>query len=136
MGERSLRGTRLGALSYETDAGVELAPRQTVVFDCPNGHEVEVVMAAEAVPPAAWECRSCGAIARRRSAVDDDAKPARHQRTPWDMLLERRSMDDLETLLDERLTELRGLGGARRVAPRDHRKHLQAGETRPRRKSA
>jgi len=136
MGDRSLRGSRLGALSYETDAGVELAPRQTVVFDCPHGHDVEVVMAAEAVPPAAWECRSCGAIARRRSAVEDDSKATRHQRTPWDMLLERRTMDDLESLLDERLTELRGLGGARRVQPRDHRKNLQVGETRPRRKSA
>jgi hypothetical protein len=136
MGERSLRGSRLGALSYETDAGVELAPRQTVSFDCPNGHLVEVVLAAEATPPAAWECRSCGAIARRRSADAEDAQAARPQRTPWDMLLERRTVDDLETLLDERLTELRDLGGARRVQPRDHRKDLQPGEGRTRRKSA
>ena len=35
----------------------------------------------------------------------------RHQRTPWDMLLERRTMDDLESLLDERLTLLRDRGG-------------------------
>ena len=28
MSERALRGTRLGATSYETDRGIDLAPRQ------------------------------------------------------------------------------------------------------------
>ena len=36
-----------------------------------------------------------------------EAGTERHQRTHWDMLLERRSREDLEALLEERLTLLR-----------------------------
>ena len=36
MAERALRGSRLGAQSYETDLGVEMAPRQSVTYDCPR----------------------------------------------------------------------------------------------------
>ncbi|MCU0265287.1 MAG: RNA polymerase-binding protein RbpA [Actinomycetia bacterium] len=110
MGE-ALRGTRLGAVSYETDEGVELAPRQPVVYDCPHGHEVTVPFAAEADVPATWECRTCGAIALRRDGELPEAKAGRRPRTHWDMLLERRTVDDLEELLTERLTLLRGSGG-------------------------
>ena len=38
MAERALRGSRLGAQSYETDAGVEMAPRQSITYNCPDGH--------------------------------------------------------------------------------------------------
>ena len=36
MNSRSLRGTRLGSLSMETDEGVLAAPRQEAIYDCPN----------------------------------------------------------------------------------------------------
>ena len=35
VGERVLRGSRLGAVSYETDRGTEMAARQNVTYDCP-----------------------------------------------------------------------------------------------------
>ena len=38
---------------------------------------------------------------------EPEAKPVKHQRTHWDMLLERRSIPELEELLEERLTLLR-----------------------------
>ena len=38
MAERALRGTRLGATSYENDRNTDLAPRREVAFDCPKGH--------------------------------------------------------------------------------------------------
>ena len=60
MGERILRGSRLGAVSYETDRGTELAPRQSATYDCPNGHRFGVPFAAEADVPAVWECKVCG----------------------------------------------------------------------------
>ncbi|MGN6176665.1 MAG: RNA polymerase-binding protein RbpA, partial [Streptosporangiaceae bacterium] len=61
--ERALRGTRLGATSYENDRNTDLAPRQDVAFNCPNGHHFSVPFAAEAELPPTWECRGCGAIA-------------------------------------------------------------------------
>jgi hypothetical protein len=107
MSDRSLRGTRLGTASLESDRGVELAPRQDVSYDCPNGHTIVVPFAVEAEIPALWECR-CGAEALRTATERPDPKPGRPQRTHWDMLLERRTVAELEALLDERLVLLRG----------------------------
>ena len=45
MGERMLRGSRLGAVSYESDRNTELAPRQTREYLCANGHQFEVPFA-------------------------------------------------------------------------------------------
>jgi RNA polymerase-binding protein len=106
MNDRSLRGTRLGAASLESDTGVELAPRHAVTYDCPNGHTVRVPLSVEAEAPAVWECR-CGAEALRRDGDRPEAKATRPQRTHWDMLLERRTVAELEVLLDERLALLR-----------------------------
>ncbi len=118
----ALRGSRLGSVSYETDHGVELAPRQAVAYDCPHGHVVTVPFSTEADVPATWECRVCGAVALRRDGEREEPGQGRKARTHWDMLLERRSIDDLQELLDERLTLLRGSGGPARAAHPDHRK--------------
>ena len=134
MSERALRGSKLGATSYETDNGVELAPRHMFTYDCPNEHETVVPFADEAEPPLTWECRTCGVTARLRDGDEPQAKKSKPQRTHWDMLLERRSVDDLEVLLEERLETLRSLGGASKVQPIDHRSTL--GRDRDERKSA
>jgi RNA polymerase-binding protein len=110
MSERALRGTRLGATSYETDSGIDLAPRQDVEYSCPNGHRFEMPFALEADVPATWECRVCGAQALRVDGEAPEAKPGKPVRTHWDMLLERRSVADLEEVLAERLEVLRGGG--------------------------
>lgn len=106
MGERVLRGSRLGTTSYEIDRDTDLAPRQDIAFDCPHGHVTHVPMSAEAELPATWECRVCGAAALRRDGIAPEAKKGRVPRTHWDMLLERRSLDELEDVLAERLAEL------------------------------
>jgi hypothetical protein len=106
MGERVLRGSRLGSSSYETDRNTDLAPRQEVTYDCPRGHVVTVPMAAEADLPATWECKVCGGVGLLRDGTVPDAKKTKPQRTHWDMLLERRSLDDLEEVLQERLALL------------------------------
>jgi hypothetical protein len=65
----------------------------------------------EADIPPTWECR-CGASARLLNGESvPDAKPARPPRTHWDMLLERRSIPELEELLAERLALLRASRG-------------------------
>ncbi|GAA2520525.1 RNA polymerase-binding protein RbpA [Rarobacter incanus] len=110
MADRSLRGMSIGSKSMESDEGVDFAPRQEAIYDCPNGHTIVLPFAREAEIPAAWECR-CGAEAGLRdpslASAESDEKPQRPVRTHWDMLLERRSEDELKVLLDERLDLLR-----------------------------
>ena len=102
MSDRSMRGTRLGAQSLESDSGVQPAARQDVVYHCPNGHTVVVPLSVEAEVPALWECR-CGAMALRENHERPDEKPVKPARTHWDMLMERRTVEDLEAVLAERL---------------------------------
>ena len=107
MAERVLRGARLGAQSFEDERGVEMAPRQEIGYDCPRGHHFVIVMADDAVVPAEWECPRCGSVALQDDGVKPEAKPERPARTHWDMLRERRSIPELEEILNERLELLR-----------------------------
>ena len=110
----SMRGTRLGALSYETDAHVLPAERMAVTYICPEGHRSVVPFSVEAEEiPFEWTCR-CGRTAERPDATAPEAKPEKHQRTHWDMLLERRTIADLEALLEERLELLHRMQGEER----------------------
>ena len=111
MAERSLRGSRLGALSMETDENVVPSERQITTYLCPQGHRIELPFSIEAEIPAVWECR-CGEEAKLQcGGPEPEAKPVKHVRTHWDMLLERRSIPELEELLEERLTLLRASRG-------------------------
>ena len=114
MAERALRGTRLGATSYENDRNTDLAPRQDVAFDCPNGHHFSVPFAAEAELPGTWECRVCGAVAIAASGESPSPKKAKPPRSHWDMLMERRTVEDLEAVLAERLQVIRERRGTDR----------------------
>lgn len=111
MADRALRGMRLGTQSKERAHGMELADRSEYAYDCPNGHVLAFPFAAEADVPLSWECH-CGALALLRDAVQPEAREERHQRTHWDMLLERRTIAELEELLAERLGVLRANRGA------------------------
>ncbi len=106
MSDRSMRGTRLGAQSLESDSGVQPAARQTVTYHCQHGHTVVVPMSVEAEIPPLWECR-CGAMALRENTDAPDEKAVKPARTHWDMLMERRTTAELEVLLEERLGLLR-----------------------------
>jgi rubredoxin len=106
MSDRVLRGTRLGAVSYESDRHTEFAPRLRTVYDCPEGHETVVTFAAEADVPATWECRVCGTASLLRDGERPEPKKVKPARTHWDMLLERRSPAELEEVLAERLAVL------------------------------
>ena len=106
MSDRVLRGSRLGAVSYESDRHTEFAPRLSVTYDCPAGHQMDMPFAAEADVPPVWECRVCGATALLRDGEQPEAKKGKPARTHWDMLLERRSVAELEEVLAERLAAL------------------------------
>ena len=106
MSDRGLRGTRLGANSFESDVNVELAERRRTEYRCPMDHVTIVPFSVEADIPALWECR-CGREALIVDGTRPEDKPTKPARTHWDMLLERRSVADLEVLLNERLELLR-----------------------------
>ena len=64
----------------------------------------------DAEVPALWQCK-CGNEALLVGAARPAPRPAKPARTHWDMLLERRSLAELEVLLDERLELLRAKQG-------------------------
>jgi len=115
MAERALRGSRLGSVSYENDESTEPAERQVAAYRCPNGHRFTVPFSMEAEVPSSWECRFCGAVAPREDGVAPTPVHAKPARSHWDMLLERRSIPELEAILEERLEVLR-MSGRRKSA--------------------
>ena len=106
MAERTLRGTNLGSWSLESDENVVPSERRITTYVCPQGHRIELPFSVEADVPPVWECR-CGQEAKLLDGPEPERKEAKHVRTHWDMLLERRSIPELEELLEERLTLLR-----------------------------
>ncbi|NUS73689.1 MAG: RNA polymerase-binding protein RbpA [Corynebacteriales bacterium] len=113
MAERTLRGSRLGAVSYETERNTELVARQEREYACPQGHRFSVPFAADAEVPPTWECRFDGSVARIVDGERPEEKKIKPPRTHWDMLLERRSTDELEDVLEERLELLRTRRGTK-----------------------
>ncbi|MBA8794996.1 hypothetical protein FHX74_002624 [Friedmanniella endophytica] len=107
MADRSLKGTGLGAKSFEDEAGVEFAARREIRYNCPKGHTFTLTFAEEAEIPSLWECPRCGAETLRSDTERPQAKEEKPVRTHWDMLRERRSIAELEELLAERLDLLR-----------------------------
>ena len=110
MADRVLRGSRLGAVSYETDRNHDLAPRRMARYACPKGHDFEVPFSGEAEIPAVWECRLHGLESKIVDGSQLEEKAVKPARTHWDMLLERRTIPELEELLAERLEELKNRG--------------------------
>ena len=98
MADRVLRGSRLGAVSYETDRNHDLAPRQIARYRTENGEEFDVPFADDAEIPGTWLCRN----GMEGTLIEGDLpepKKVKPPRTHWDMLLERRSVDELDELL-------------------------------------
>jgi len=111
MADRTLRGSRLGAISYETEYGAEPAPRNVAAYRCARGHEFQVPFSEEAEVPTTWECRLDGTNGLLVDGPEPEAKKVKPPRTHWDMLMERRTIADLEEVLAERLDVLRARRG-------------------------
>lgn len=106
MADRVLRGSRMGAVSYETDRDHDLAPRQMVKYRTENGEIYEVPFADDAEIPEEWMCKN-GQLGTLVEGEGVESKPVKPPRTHWDMLLERRSLEELDGLLEERIELLR-----------------------------
>jgi hypothetical protein len=90
----------------ETESGVEPAPRQQVEYRTADGESILVTFSTEAEVPPVWTTKT----GREAVLVNGEAPDHSHdkpQRTHWDMLLERRSVEELEVILEDRLTALR-----------------------------
>ncbi|WP_090055573.1 RNA polymerase-binding protein RbpA [Lentzea fradiae] len=77
-----------------------LAPRWIVNYSCPKGHEFEVALAADAESPSTWDC-PCHGLEAKPIGVEQPKKSPKLGRTYWDMLLERRTIPQLQALLTE-----------------------------------
>ncbi|MBC2681532.1 RNA polymerase-binding protein RbpA [Corynebacterium anserum] len=106
MADRVLRGSRMGAVSYETDRDHDLAPRRMVKYQTENGEVYEVPFADDAEVPNEWMCKN-GQMGTLMEGDGQETKPAKPPRTHWDMLRERRSLEELDVLLEERIELLR-----------------------------
>lgn len=103
MRHATMKASGLGSKSFEEDQGITLSPRQSLEFDCPAQHHFSIVFSDEADLPASWDCPRCGASSLRADGVRAEEKDVKPTRTHWDMLRERRSVEELEELLAERL---------------------------------
>ena len=110
MAHQTMRGIRLGAQSLESEIGVSYSPRTKNSYQCPNGHLSELVFAQDAELPKTWQCKSCPSQATlvtdgklMKLEIDELKAPRSH----WEMLLERRSKEELEEILKERISYIR-----------------------------
>jgi len=115
MADRSLRGMRLGSQSFQTEEGVDFVERVTARYRAEDGAEFEVVFAEDAEVPNRWENPRTGQsgvlLDAAGNPVEDEKSEERAARTHWDMLLERRTVPELEEILAERLELLRAQRG-------------------------
>lgn len=96
----------MGAVSYETDRDHDLAPRQLVKYRTEDGDVFEVPFADDAEIPEEWLCKN-GKWGTLMEGEGVGSKPAKPPRTHWDMLRERRTIEELDELLEERIDSLR-----------------------------
>jgi hypothetical protein len=107
MRERGIRGVGLERHSLQSGRGVAASPRSITAYECEQCHtRIEVPFSVDADIPENWECH-CGGLAKivdeSQAAPVGNAKDPHHQRTPWDMLQERRTEAELEEILTERI---------------------------------
>jgi ribosomal protein L37AE/L43A len=111
-----IRGARLGAQSLESDAAIDYSMRKNVDYVCGHcGAETSLIFATDAESPYLWDCSRCSEQATLKGAkppAEDATKAVKEAKTPFEMLLERRSRDELEEILTERLAYLRSRRGA------------------------
>lgn len=110
MAQSTMRGMRLGTQSLESEKVVAYSERATYDYRCANAHDTSVVFAAEAELPQTWQCKQCngeGVLLEDGKKVILEPTEDKTPRSHWEMLLERRSREELEEILTERLEYIR-----------------------------
>ena len=114
MSREPIRGTSLGSRSLSSDIGIELEDRVVTRFTCSHCTSgFTVPFAIEADIPDVWPCSHCGSEATRDGikVTSTVGEPEKTGKTPYEMLLERRTPAELELILEERLSYLRARRG-------------------------
>lgn len=103
------RGAQRYMISVEEYGTYATAPRRLVRYRCPRDHEFEVPFAdaADVAVPPMWECRLHRLVAHFVNGPKPLPSADKPPRTHWDMVLERRTIAELDALLRECLAVLR-----------------------------
>lgn len=118
----AIRGAGLSRTTFSNhEEQVEPAETRQVAYLCPRSHEFHVRLFAQAeVIPVFWDCPTCGTKARTYEPAAEEIivkkRTGSPSKTPWEQLLERRTVAELEILLQERLAVLRGSGDGSEAA--------------------
>jgi hypothetical protein len=110
MSNEVWRGSSLGTHSFESETNVVYAERIQATFRCVNGHLTEVTFSKDAELPETWACKHCSEEGKpfdENSPTPLATESAKSGRSHWQMLLERRTTEELEEILQEQLTLLR-----------------------------
>lgn len=110
MSNEVWRGSSLGSHSFESESNVVYADRIQATYRCANDHQTTVNFASDAELPDVWACRSCALEGKPfdvNSPTPLETEAVKTGRSHWQMLLERRSHEELEVILQEQLTLLR-----------------------------
>lgn len=110
MGQQTMRGIRLGAHSLESEIGVSYSPRNRHSYQCSNSHISELVFAQDAELPETWQCKSCpeqAVLLTDGKLIKLDRNELKTPKSHLEMLLERRSQDELEEILKERISYIK-----------------------------
>ena len=118
MSEKRLRGTRLGAMSFESEEGVEFVSTQSVTFRTDDGEEFQVTFMEGVELPFNWISPRTSKSGRRLHAKGKPADgvapnaptPPAPTVTHWEQLMKRRTIEELEVILAERREEMRAAG--------------------------
>ncbi|MGI8310323.1 RNA polymerase-binding protein RbpA [Saccharopolyspora hattusasensis] len=105
--------------NYQSPEDYEPAAKVIEAYVCPRGEAFTVTFAADGAVPETWECRQHALWAVRSNLAGTDAAPTgldcpgvgrapqgAQSRTHFERVLERRSLAELQQLLDERLDAL------------------------------
>lgn len=118
MTNKQLRGTRLGSISHESEEGVDFVETQTVTFRTEDGEEFTVNFMIGVDLPYDWKSPRTSKIGRRVDAkgkliAGDDPNapsPLPPTVTHWEQLMKRRTIEELEVILADRIAEGRANG--------------------------
>ncbi|MDR3128293.1 MAG: RNA polymerase-binding protein RbpA [Bifidobacteriaceae bacterium] len=106
MADNSFKGLAIGGKSLESDEAINFAARFEIEYICSNKHITILPFSAEAEIPPEWECR-CGKIAYVNGNVTHTSKKKNNRsKSHWEMLISRRSEEELENNLSQRLKML------------------------------
>jgi hypothetical protein len=118
MSNKRMQGTRLGSISSESEEGVDFVDRQNVTFRTEDGEEFVVTFMTGVELPYDWRSPRSSNIGRRldskgKPIQGDDPNapaPAAPTVTHWEQLMKRRTIEELEVILQERIIAMRESG--------------------------